>query len=568
MKLTRRTLLKTGASAPMLLSGAIGLDALAQFPSPKGKGLQADVAVIGGGLGGCAAALAALRSGQRVVLSEPTDWIGGQSTSQAVPFDEHKWIEKVVNPSYARLVENIRGYYRRNYPLTEAAAGNPTLNPGFGSVSRICAEPRVVLAALEEMLAPYRSAGRLVVLLGHRPTRANMEGDRIRSVLLEDTLEGGAREVASDYFLDATELGDLLPLAGVEHVTGAESKAETGELHAPDKALPDNHQAFTVCFAMDHLPGEDHSIDRPSDYDFWRAYIPELTPPWTGPQLALRATHPVTLQPRDYVFDPPRESKNEIAGLWRYRRIFFAGHHREGFAQSDICLVNWPMNDYWLGNLIGNSPEQAAEHLRRGKQLSLSLLYWLQTEAPRADGGLGWKGLRPRGDIVGTEDGLAKHPYIRESRRIRALVTVREQDVGKEARAKATGAAPDQVTAADFEDSIGVGYYRIDLHPSSGGDNYIDIDSLRFQIPLGALIPVRARNLLAACKNIGTTHITNGCYRLHPVEWNIGEAAGLLASWCRTRGLDPQQVHSDKEQLKEFQSQIAKEGIPICWPEV
>src|SRR3712207_8348422 len=43
--------------------------------------------------GGCAAALAACRAGLRVVLSEETDWIGGQLTSQAVPPDEHPWIE-------------------------------------------------------------------------------------------------------------------------------------------------------------------------------------------------------------------------------------------------------------------------------------------------------------------------------------------------------------------------------------------------------------------------------------------------------------------------------------------
>jgi len=39
-------------------------------------------------------------------------------------------------------------------------------------------------------------------------------------------------------------------------------------------------------------------------------------------------------------------------------------------------------------------------------------------------------------------------------------------------------------------------------------------------------------NLLPACKNLGVTHITNGCYRLHPVEWNIGEAVGALAAFC------------------------------------
>src|SRR5439155_18948690 len=84
-----------------------------------------------------------------------------------------------------------------------------------------------------------------------------------------------------------------------------------------------------------------------------------------------------------------------------------------------------------------------------------------------------------------------------------------------------------------FSDSVGVGSYRIDLHPSSGGDNYLDVSSLPFQIPLGALIPRRVENLLPACKNLGVTHITNGCYRLHPVEWNIGEAAGALAAFLR-----------------------------------
>src|SRR5690606_34394800 len=120
-------------------------------------------------------------------------------------------------------------------------------------------------------------------------------------------------------------------------------------------------------------------------------------------------------------------------------------------------------------------------------------------------------------------DGLAMAPYIRESRRIQALRTIREQDVSALHR-------PGDILAERFEDSVGIGYYRIDLHPSTGGDNYIDVPSLPFRIPLGALIPAEAQNLLPAAKNIGTTHLTNGCYRLHPVEWNIGEAAGLLAA--------------------------------------
>src|SRR5262249_44033521 len=139
--------------------------------------------------------------------------------------------------------------------------------------------------------------------------------------------------------------------------------------------------------------------------------------------------------------------------------------------------------------------------------------YWLQTEAPRPDGKSGWKGLRLRPDIVGTEDGLAKYPYIRESRRIRAEFTVLEQHVSTEFRAQKYKRSSDEVVAESFRDSVGIGSYRIDLHPSTNGANYLDISSVPFQIPLGALLPQRMENLLPACKNIGVTHITNGCYR-------------------------------------------------------
>jgi hypothetical protein len=115
---------------------------------------------------------------------------------------------------------------------------------------------------------------------------------------------------------------------------------------------------------------------------------------------------------------------------------------------------------------------------------------------------------------------------------------------------------------------VGVGSYRIDLHPSTGGDNYIDVGSLPFQIPLGALIPRRVENLLAASKNIGTTHITNGCYRLHPVEWNIGESAGLAAAHAIATRTTPRQIRNSGKLLKEFQSVIQAQGVEIAWPRI
>jgi hypothetical protein len=176
--------------------------------------------------------------------------------------------------------------------------------------------------------------------------------------------------------------------------------------------------------------------------------------------------------------------------------------------------------------------------------------------------------LRLRPDIAGTEDGMAKYPYIRESRRIRAEFTVLEHHVGTDARAKELGKAKEETTAEDFKDAVGIGSYRIDLHPSTGGDNYIDISSLPFQIPLGALLPRRVENLLPACKNIGTTHITNGCYRLHPVEWNIGEAVGALAAFCLAKKRLPHEVRKQETMLREFQNLLTQDGVPLAWPRV
>lgn len=532
----------------------------------KAKELRVDVAVVGGGVGGVAAALAAARAGRTVALSEETDWIGGQLTQQAVPPDENPWIEQFgCTRSYRQFRNGVREYYRRAYPLSSDALKAWNLNPGDGSVSRLCHEPRVALAALLEMLQPYLSCGLIHLLLRHRPVAAETDGDTVRSVLLRDLDTGNALAVHARYFLDATELGDVLPLAGVEYVVGAESRDETGELHAAEKPDPANQQAFTCCFAMDHVPGEDHTIDRPAEYAFWREYAPTLTPEWCGRLLSLRTCDPITLQARENVFDPIEEAAGRAWGFWRYRRILSAANLAPGAAGQDICLVNWPMNDYWLGGLIDVPEAEAAAHVARAKQLSLSLLYWLQTEAPRADGGTGWPGLRLRPDVVGTEDGLAKHPYIRESRRIRAQFTVLEQHVGVEARRAATGLPLEELRSERFDDSVGIGYYRIDLHPSTGGDNYIDIGSLPFQIPLGALIPVRVANLLPACKNLGVTHVTNGCYRLHPVEWNIGEAAGALAAFCLEVGEPPAGVRSSAR-LRDFQTRLRDCGVETDWP--
>ena len=532
------------------------------FPAnEEANELRSDVVIIGGGFGGCATALAACRNGLNVVMTEETDWIGGQVSQQGVPPDEHPWIETHGAPASYRTFRNkVREYYRRNYPLTDEARACEFLNPGDGLVSRLCHEPIVSEAVLTEMLLPYLSTGKLKLLLRYKARYAEMKGDSIRAVEVYCKETGHSMALSAPYFVDATECGDLLPLTQTEYVTGAEAKSETNELHAAAEAMPMNNQAFTVCFAMDYVPGANLTIDKPADYAFWHDYIPSLKPAWSGRLIDLSYPDPITLKTRQTGFHP--EGKElRVFNLWNYRRIISRKNFTPGLYSGDITIVNWPQNDYLLGNLLDVPEVEFEKHIAQAKQLNLSLFYWLQTEAPRPDGGMGWPGLRLRGDVLGTDDGMAKYPYIREARRIKALFTVTEEHVGKENRKLATG----ETRAAEFYDSIGIGYYRIDLHPSFGGDNYIDIDSLPFQIPLGALIPQRVDNLLPACKNIGTTHITNGCYRLHPVEWSVGEAVGMLLAYAKEKKVLPRTVRENRTLLSDFQQRIQAQGAEIGW---
>lgn len=523
--------------------------------------VTAEAIIAGGGVGGCAAALALLEAGHSVILTEEYAWIGGQFTSQAVPPDEHGWIERFgCTARYRRFREAVRTYYRNHYPLKPAVRNLANLNPGNGWVSPLCHEPRVALAVFEALLAPFRSSGRLRVLTEHEVIAVRREGAaRFAEIVVVDRRSRRALTLRGKYFLDATENGDLLPLGGVRHVTGSEARSDTGEPSAGEVARPKNVQAISVCFVLEETANHEAG-GKPEGYERWRDYVPSLTPPWPGRLLGWNGLNPRTMERMRYNFNPHREKPGLFSGLWAFRRIIDRAFFDEGFYPSDVCLVNWPMIDYMEGDLLTCTQAEKQRRLAEARALSRAMVYWLQTEAPRPDGGTGWPGLRLRSDLLGTDDGLAMAPYIRESRRIKALKTIVEKEVSAEYR-------PGEVLAERYEDSVGIGYYRIDLHPTTGGDNYVDVPSLPFRIPLGALIPVDMENVLAAAKNIGTTHITNGCYRLHPVEWNIGEAAGLLVAHCLRTGFSPHEVHSSRERTNAFQSYLVVQGVELSWPE-
>jgi hypothetical protein len=106
----------------------------------------------------------------------------------------------------------------------------------------------------------------------------------------------------------------------------------------------------------------------------------------------------------------------------------------------------------------------------------------------------------------------------------------------------------------------------MDVHACPGDGCVEQFASVKpFQIPISALIPVRLTNYLPSCKNIGSTHMTNGVYRLHPSEWNIGEAAGALAAYCVKNSTSPASVPATPGLLKDFQHLLLAAGVPLFW---
>jgi hypothetical protein len=515
--------------------------------------VRCDVLVVGSGTGGVAAALAAASAGRTVCLTEETDWIGGQLTVQGVSaLDEHEHIERFGGTrSYYALREGIRAQYRALSPIL-AAERHP--NPGTCWVTRLAFEPRVALAVLESMLARHVDSGRLRVFRRTKAWSVDTANDRIAAVtgVHLDDVRRWTRFVPA-VVIDATELGDVLPLAGAEYVSGAETIAQTGEPHAqPAVAKPECVQSFTYTFVLEKADdGERHVIAKPANYEHYRDAQPySLRIHVHGGEIYGEETTWLDYQVMD-------RAPGTKGGLWTYRRLVDAAKFPGRFAH-DVTMFNWPGNDYRDVNIVDRTPEEQARALQDAKRVSLGFLHWLQTEAPRPGGAPGFPELKPRPDVFDTADALGKYPYIRESRRLVARGRIVEQDVSADFNPTAR--------ARHVEDSVGVGWYPIDIHRCACPDDAgASCRTKPFQIPMGALIAVRVKNLLAGAKNLGTTHITNGCFRLHPVEWNVGESAGLLAAFALDTRQDPAAVHASPTARRELQRRLVDAGVPLCW---
>ncbi|GAA1735330.1 hypothetical protein GCM10009809_33100 [Isoptericola hypogeus] len=491
------------------------------------------LAVIGGGLGGIAATLAAADAGATVTLAAAEPVLGGQVTAQATsPLDEHPLIESTGAPgSYHEFRRRVR----------ERLGGRT--NPGGGWVSRLCFEPDVGRRVLDDMLAAHVAAGRVRVLLDREPVAARTGIDAAgRHVIeaLELAGPGGVREVvAADTFVDATELGDLLPLAGADWVIGSEGSDAFGEPHAlPGGPDPRAEQSCTwvAGLRLDDVAGPvgpaphgyaGHVTGQPFGLDIAG---------WDG------GVHRYAMFRDSVSGNPP---------FWTYRRVRDAAQ----LGGRDAVVLNWAGNDYATTGLVADRERT----MRGARELTLAFVHWLRTEAPRDDGGRGYPEVALAPEITGTPDGLALAPYVRESRRLASSDPVTEHDI----------AARDGVErAVGMRDSLGTAWYHADLHPRVGHPSSVYAPTAPFQVPARALVPDVGRgpvNLIAGAKNLAATQVAAAAYRVHPGEWSVGEAAGVLAVEAHAAAIAPAGAASSPGAVRRAQERLLARGTPLVW---
>jgi hypothetical protein len=503
-----------------------------------------DVVIIGGGMGGVSAALTAATSSLSVCLTEPTLWLGGQLTSEGVSaLDENPWIETTgATATYSELRRRILDFYRTRYGKPSATStSNGRFNPGDCWVSTLCFQPSAGLAALQSMLEPLIANGKLHIWLNTVPTGVQRKGRTMQSVQAYDFANRRWLRFKGRYFIDATEWGDLIQLSGLPYRVGAEARSETGEPNAPLVADPDAIQSFTYPFMLLKTNHAAESAIAPVYYQALRH------------RYTLRVDYG---QGKYLTYGMFSKTPGTPGSFWTYRRSVDTVQFRPGPFSGDLSTINWDSNDYCDSRLLSTDPLAQASALQQGKRVSLGFAWWLQHDVKRDDGtGYGYPQLELDKKSMGSTDGLAQQPYIRESRRILALTSIVEQDLAVQFQPGAR--------ARLYPDSVGIGQYSIDIH-SCGRKDFTSA-SKPYEIPLGALIPQGSDNLLAASKDIGTTHITNGAYRLHPTEWAIGEAAAATVVWSIDHHSTPKQIDTNSEQLQGLQHWLVQHGQPIFW---
>ncbi|MDM9383722.1 FAD-dependent oxidoreductase [Chlorogloeopsis sp. ULAP01] len=426
-------------------------------PRTPDKTLNCDILVVGGGLSGAATAYEGLLAGQTVCLTEITDWLGGQISSQGTSaLDE-------------RPTQRAKLYYSRGYlelrKRIERKYGK--LNPGDCWVSDSCYLPRDGHEILRSMLrnAEKQGRGKLQWLPNTVVKELNIspDGKIINSAIaiqhepapnapplntftLSQSIEDAYRYQNSSrftkniirlvprqkqkgnapnwYVVDASETGEIIALADVPYRLGIDARSYLEPSASSANNDPYCTQGFTYTFAME-------ATEQPQPQTM-PSFYPNYAPYYSY-ELSRLASFPLVFTYRR-IWSPQTGETTKFGGI-----TFTVP------TPGDISMQNWTWgNDYRPGtskdNLIYTRQQLQAtgqlkpggwmgglrtETLRRGEENALGFYYWLVAGTTDSQLGDGVKKPQPNNRFLsgldspmGTAHGLSKYPYMREGRRI------------------------------------------------------------------------------------------------------------------------------------------------------
>lgn len=474
--------------------------------------LKADVLVVGGGTGGTAAAVQAARRGAKTILVSEFPWLGGMLTSAGVSAPDGNEL--------AAFQTGLWGAFLRE--LQQRQPGGLD----WGWVSFFTYDPRTGAEIFADWV---KCLPNLHWISGQNAQDVLKEGSRISGVRFADFT------VSAKITLDATELGDLLALAEVGHRWGWEFQAEWGEPSAPTAS-----NALT----------ERYSVQAPT----WVAIMQDFGLCAVAPEIPA----------------PPLDNPDRFTGAWDgYTPEQFLNYGR---LPGGLLMINWPIrgNDYGEGvDRLIKSEASRQEFLQESLWHTQSFARYIQTQlGPRY--GLA-KNIFPISKIENQQNSsllpsFALHPYYRESRRLRGITTVTEQDILPIVGGKVASLP---INAEGICSAVAIGNYANDHHYTSG-DIPLQPKSIRwggrwtgtpFTIPYSALIPASTDGLLVCEKNISVSHIANGATRLQPTVMNIGQAAGMAAALCAESGCQPRELPVRVLQLALLQDSEASAAV-------
>jgi hypothetical protein len=468
---------------------------LAFFQGQAQKKLATPVLVVGGGAGGTAAAIQAARQGVQVMLVEEGPWLGGMLTAAGVSATDGN--DQLPSGIWAEFRERL-------YKVYGGRSGVAT-----GWVSNCQFEPHVGDSILKAMAGGTKG---LTVLYGFRPVALVKQGMAVHSVQFINA-KGESLSITAKLVIDATELGDLLPMAKLPYDLGMEAGAVTGETAGVQESNDIVQDLTYTAILKDYGPGADCTIVKPQGYDP-REFDGACTDYYTDSSLPKPSVS--ARQMLDYAKLP-----------------------------GGKYLLNWPNrgNDTYL-NIVEASPAERARALIRAKATTLRFIYFIQHQ-------LGCKQLGLADDEFPTADRLPLIPYYREGRRMRGELRLTMNQL----------AAPFTSGNPLYRTAIAVGDYPIDHHHKKNPAApqhlwFYPIPS--YSVPLGVMIPATEIGMLVIEKAISVSNVVNGTTRLQPVVMLTGQAAGVLAALSVQQQKSPAKIS-----VREVQAALLASGAAL-----